>query len=180
VHARLSLLLAGVVLAGCGGGEKAKEPLPAPKGRLALESGAFSGGGRIPRRYTCDGPGDGLSPPLSWSGVPRGAKELALEVDDRDAPGFVHWTVLRISPRTARIPEGRLPPGAVETRNSFGHRGYGGPCPPRGDRAHRYVFALYTLDRHLGLGANASPDDVRSKLAAASTARGTLTGRYGR
>jgi phosphatidylethanolamine-binding protein (PEBP) family uncharacterized protein len=68
----------------------------------------------------------------------------------------------------------------VETENSFGERGWGGPCPPEGDEPHRYVFALYALRRRLGLDRDASPDEVREGLADAGLARGTLTGRVGR
>jgi Raf kinase inhibitor-like YbhB/YbcL family protein len=73
-----------------------------------------------------------------------------------------------------------VPGGAVETDNSFGKRGWAGPCPPEGDEPHRYVFALYATDAELGLGADASPDEVRSRLAAHSLARGRLTARFGR
>jgi phosphatidylethanolamine-binding protein (PEBP) family uncharacterized protein len=30
--------------------------------------------------------------------------------------------------------------------NSFGDRGYGGPCPPPGGGSHTYVFRLFALD----------------------------------
>jgi len=51
---------------------------------LSIESPAFSQGGAIPTRYTCMG--EDLSPALSWSGVPDGARSLVLIVDDPDAP----------------------------------------------------------------------------------------------
>ena len=41
------------------------------------------------------GPED-LSPPLTWSGLPEGTEELALFVDDPDAPRaepWVHWVL---------------------------------------------------------------------------------------
>jgi Raf kinase inhibitor-like YbhB/YbcL family protein len=167
-----------LLLAACGGGEKAGEPLPRAAGMLRLASPAFPPGGTIPRRFTCDG--DGTSPPLAWSGVPRGARELALVVEDPDADRFVHWTVLRIAPARRRIAAGSAPPGAVQTDNSFGHRGWGAPCPPKGDAPHRYVFALYAAGAPLDLNADSSPDDVRRELAAHALARGLLTGRFGR
>jgi Raf kinase inhibitor-like YbhB/YbcL family protein len=176
---RLLLLTAGaVLLAGCGGGEKADEPLPEVGGKVRLESPAFGEGGEIPKRFSCDG--DDVSPALSWRGVPSGTKELALVMEDPDADRFVHWTVLRIPAKISRFEEGRIPAGAVETENSFGERGWGGPCPPEGDEPHRYVFALYAARRQLGLGRDASPDEVRDALAGAGLARGTLTGRFGR
>jgi Raf kinase inhibitor-like YbhB/YbcL family protein len=176
---RRLLLLAGVVLlASCGGDDKASEPLPEAGAKLRLQSPAFDEGGDIPKRFTCDG--EDISPALSWRGVPSGASELVLVMEDPDADRFVHWTVLRIPPETRGFEEGRIPPGAVETENSFGERGWGGPCPPEGDEPHRYRFALYAVRRPLGLGRDASPDEVREALADSALARGTLTGRFGR
>ena len=175
---RLLLLAAATLLAGCGGDDKADEPLPEVGAKLRLESPAFHQGGDIPTKFSCEGAD--VSPALSWRGVPSGSRELALVMEDPDADGFVHWTVLGIAPRITRLREGRIPIGAVETVNSFGDRGWGGPCPPGGDEPHRYVFALYALKRELGLGRDASPDEVRTGLADAGLARGTLTGRLGR
>lgn len=165
-------------LAGCGGGDKPDKPLPPAPASLRLSSPAFAAGGSIPRRYTCDG--KGVSPPLRWSGVPRGTRELALLVEDPDAGRFVHWSLLAIPAGTTALAEGRVPRGAVQTENGFGDRRWGGPCPPEGKGPHRYVFALYALREPLGAGAGASADEVRSKLAGAALARGTLSARYER
>jgi Raf kinase inhibitor-like YbhB/YbcL family protein len=175
---RRCALVALVVLAGCGGGEKPSGPLPGAGAKLDVRSPAFPDGATIPRRFTCDGAG--VSPPLSWSGVPRGARSLALVVEDEDAGRFVHWTVLDIAGSAHGLAQGRVPAGAVQTDNSFGRRGWGGPCPPKGDAPHHYVFALYATRAPLGLGEGASPDDVRAALAKAAIARGVLTGLYAR
>jgi Raf kinase inhibitor-like YbhB/YbcL family protein len=177
---RLPLLAAAAaaLLAGCGGGDKASEPLPEASGKLQLTSPAFDDGGTMAKKYSCDG--DEVSPPLSWSGVPSGAKELALVMEDPDADHFVHWTVLKIPPGTSGFEEDKVPAGAVQTENTFGKRGYGGPCPPEGDDPHHYVFALYALRRPLGLGEDASPDEVRDAVADDALASGELTGRFGR
>jgi Raf kinase inhibitor-like YbhB/YbcL family protein len=172
------LLAVVLLLSACGGGEKAGEPLPAAGRAIALESPVLSDGGTIPKRYTCDG--EGISPPLSWSGVPPRARELTLVVEDPDAGRFVHWTVLRIAPTVERLDEGRAPRGALETHNSFGDPGWGAPCPPEGDEPHRYVFALYATDAPLGVDEHAAPDEVRRQLAEHAVARGVLTARFGR
>lgn len=39
-----------------------------------------------------------------------------------------------------------LPKGAIETMTDFGKPGFGGPCPPKGDKPHRYVFTVHALD----------------------------------
>jgi Raf kinase inhibitor-like YbhB/YbcL family protein len=169
---------AAVLLGGCGGGDKPSEPLPKAPARMNLTSNAFQDGGTIPKRFTCDG--RDISPPLRWSEVPRATREFAVLVEDPDADRFVHWTVLSIPADADGIEEGRVPAGALETENSFGKRGWGGPCPPEGDDPHRYVFALYASDDPLPLDRNSSPDDVRTALADHAIARGTLTGRFGR
>jgi len=175
----LALLLLAALPAGCGGGgDKPSEPLPEAKSSITVTSPAFRDGGTIPERFTCDG--SDSSPALRWSGLPGGARELALVVEDPDADRFVHWTVLGIPADQTGIPEGRVPAGAVEAENSFGDHGWGGPCPPEGDDPHRYVFALYAADAPLGLDKNSSPDDVRAALSDHALARGTLTGRFGR
>ena len=117
-----------------------------------LTSGAFAEGGAIPSKYTCDG--RDVSPPLAWSGVPPGAKSLALIVDDPDAPDpaapkmtWVHWVLYDIAPATSAIAEGAQPAGAKGALNDWKRTGYGGPCPPVG--RHRYFFKLYALDTTL-------------------------------
>ena len=66
-----------------------------------LASSAFAEGGAIARQYSCEG--RDVSPPLAWSGVPPGAKSLALVVEDPDAPDpaapkmtWVHWIVYNL------------------------------------------------------------------------------------
>src|SRR5262245_19948964 len=68
---------------GCWRGEPVPPDDPG-KLTISLRSPAISGGGMIPREYTCDG--SDRSPPLQWSGVPDSARSLALICDDPDAP----------------------------------------------------------------------------------------------
>jgi Raf kinase inhibitor-like YbhB/YbcL family protein len=123
---------------------------------LTLTSPAFTAGGEIPAKHTCEGAD--VSPPLEWSGAPGGAKSLALVVDDPDAPDpkapkmtYVHWVLYNLPPGTTRLPEGAarggLPAGTLEGTNDWKRTGYGGPCPPIG--RHRYFHKLYALDATL-------------------------------
>ncbi len=121
---------------------------------FTIHSSAFEEGGSIPARYTCDG--EDLSPPLQWSGVPQGARSLALIVDDPDAPDpaaprmvWVHWVLYNLPADSTGLPEGvaHLPSGTLEGLNDWKRTGYGGPCPPIG--RHRYFFKLYALDTEL-------------------------------
>jgi Raf kinase inhibitor-like YbhB/YbcL family protein len=120
---------------------------------LSLRSSAFTAGGKIPSRYTCEG--DDMSPPLEWSGVPKGTKSLVLIVDDPDAPDpaapkrvWVHWVLYNIPPDAKGLPEDadskELPRGTKVGTNDWNKPQYGGPCPPIGE--HRYFHKLYALD----------------------------------
>ena len=74
---------------------------------VQVSSPAFEMGGAIPRKYT--GEGEDVSPPLEWSGLPGGTREIALICDDPDAPmpePFVHWVVYKISANSGGFPEG--------------------------------------------------------------------------
>jgi Raf kinase inhibitor-like YbhB/YbcL family protein len=171
-------LAAGAALPSCGGGDTPESELPSAPESMRVTSPAFDEGQTIPKRFTCDG--EEVSPPLAFRDVPPRARELALVVEDPDADRFVHWSVLRIPPDTALISEGRVPRASIETENSFGDRGWGGPCPPEDADPHRYVFALYALSRPLGLDEDASVDEVRTAIGDAAIARGRLTAEYGR
>ncbi|MFT5701169.1 MAG: Raf kinase inhibitor-like YbhB/YbcL family protein [Desulforhopalus sp.] len=120
---------------------------------LILTSTAFSHYHEIPLLYTCDG--SDLSPPLDWSGVPRGTESLVLIVYDPDAPDpaapkmtWVHWVLYNLPPAATGLVQGivgpDLPTGTMEGKNDWQRTGYGGPCPPIG--RHRYFFTLYALD----------------------------------
>jgi Raf kinase inhibitor-like YbhB/YbcL family protein len=123
-------------------------------GALRLTSPVFENNSSLLPRYTCDG--ENMNPPLTIKNVPRGAKSLALILDDQDAPrgSYVHWIVWNIDPETKDIKENSVPENAVEGTNDFKKRNYGGPCPPT--RAHRYVFTLYALNIRLNLEASST------------------------
>jgi len=118
---------------------------------MTITSSAFDHQGSIPKVYTCEG--RDVSPPLAWSGVPAGAKSLALIVDDPDAPDpaaprmiWVHWLLYNLPVGSSGLAEGvqSLPVGTLDGLNDWKHTGYGGPCPPIG--RHRYFHKLYALD----------------------------------
>ncbi len=98
--------------------------------------------------------GQNISPELHWSHAPKGTKSFAVTVYDPDAPtgsGWWHWLIVNIPADTHQIvadASGKktLPKGALETTTDYGHAGFGGACPPQGDKAHRYVFTVHALD----------------------------------
>ena len=150
---------------------------------LQITSTAFSEGGMIPVPNTCDG--TDVSPDLAWTGVPDGARSLALICDDPDAPvgTWVHWVLFNIpAGETGLTAEVASDPvlgnGAIHGMNDFGRLGYGGPCPPGG--THRYFFKLYALDTALDLASGATKAQVEAAMQGHILAEGQLMGRYKR
>ena len=161
---------------------------------LTLTSPDIKPGGKISddqvfNQMTCTG--KNVSPALSWSGAPKGTKSFALNVYDPDAPtgsGFWHWVIIDMPPDTMSLPKGAgdpksgaLPKGAITARNDAGFVGYLGPCPPKGDKPHRYQFTIYAVDvDKLDADENASPAFIGFNLHFHTLAKASFTGRYGR
>lgn len=153
---------------------------------LTVSTSAFSSGGNIPAKFTCDDAD--VSPLISWSGAPAGTREFALICDDPDAPSgtFTHWVIWGIPGNRHELPEGVahggiLPSlsGARQGTNDFGVEGYRGPCPPKG-KPHRYFFRLYALDAPPSVSSDVTADSLRVGMRGHILAQGELVGKYGR
>ena len=135
--------------------------------------------------------GQNISPALEWRGAPAGTRSFALTLYDPDAPsgsGWWHWGVFNIPASVSGLPAGAgeasgnlLPRGAVQTNTDFGKPGYGGPCPPKGDPPHRYIFTVHALDMDkLDMPPGATAAYVGFNIRGHLLASATLTGKYGR
>lgn len=147
---------------------------------ITVTSSAFAQGAAIPARYTCGGAD--VSPPLAWSGVPAGARSVALTMIDPDAPGrpFTHWVLFNLPAATSSLPAGGpFPEGVAEGRNDFGAVGYRGPCPPPG-RPHHYHVEVYALDTRLALGGGATEPAFAGAIRDHVVASGELVGTFKR
>jgi Raf kinase inhibitor-like YbhB/YbcL family protein len=139
----------------------------------------------IAKRFTCDGAD--VAPNVVWRGVPKKAKELALVLEDPDAPGgtFTHWLTYGMSPSTTewgRPGWSAYPPGGAAPRagrNDFGKLGYGGPCPPHG-QTHHYMFRLLALDARLKLSRGAERSAFDRAVAHHVLAQARLVATYAR
>jgi Raf kinase inhibitor-like YbhB/YbcL family protein len=156
---------------------------------IRVTSEAFAHGAAIPGRYAADG--DDISPQLNWTGVPENAKELALIVEDPDAPQaepFVHWVMYKIPADVAGLAEGvpvqaklKAPAGAVQGKNSFKNKiGYGGPAPPPGHGTHHYHFRLYALDQPLEVQGGLDNNALIAAMSGHILDEGELVGTYKR
>ena len=162
------------------GAFRLQSPGMAPNGMLANDQ-VYSG-------FGCSG--KNISPALCWKGAPRDTRSFALTVYDPDAPtgsGWWHWVVYNIPadvselPAGAGNPGGKLPGGALQGHTDFGTSGYGGPCPPSGDKPHHYIFTVYALKvEKISVPDEASAAMVGFMLHANALSKASLTARYGR
>ena len=171
------LLAAGTTACGSDSSPEVSTDVKAPS-VITVRSSDFRDGEPIPKLFTCDG--DSTSPQVAWRGVPKGAKALALVVDDPDAPDgtFVHWVLLDMTPATTKVDEGSVPSGAVQAQNGAGEASYTAPCPPSG--THHYRFNVYALEAKTGLGDGTSTDTALRAVRKVAMARGRLIGTYSR
>ena len=164
------------------------------QGTFKLTSKEVASGSTMAAAQTFNGfgcSGTNVSPSLAWTGAPTGTKSYALTVYDPDAPtgsGWWHWVVYNI-PATAKgfaagagdAKKNLLPAGSVQGNTDFGAPGYGGPCPPAGDKPHRYIFTLYALKADkMDIPAGATAAMVGFNINGNKLGSATFTAMYGR
>jgi Raf kinase inhibitor-like YbhB/YbcL family protein len=175
------LMLALLATVGAQGGFKLSSPDFREGDTLKME--------QVFNSFGCTGAN--LSPELGWSGAPEGTKSFALTVYDPDAPtgsGWWHWIIFNIPANVTKLAKGAgnpasnlAPSGSVQSRTDFGVPGYGGPCPPQGDKPHRYIFTLFALKvDKLDLPADSSGALVGFNLNFNTLAKTSITAMYGR
>lgn len=157
---------------------------------IHVTSPEFPDHGRLPGRYTADG--QGLSPPLAWSGVPAGAASLVILVEDADSSTplpLVHAIEWGLAGADGELSAGALPRSGQQLpartlmgRNSFLTVGYLPPDPPSGHGTHRYAFEVFALDWSLRFDTGLAPGRGRvvKWLVGHAIAKGMLIGLYGR
>jgi len=157
---------------------------------MYLESSAYRDGDTMPARFATrqvEG-GAGASVPLVWGDAPRETRSFVVEMIDHHpvAHEWLHWLVVDIPGGEREIAEGAsataaMPAGAMELANRAGRIGYGGPQPPVGSGVHDYEVTVSALDvPRLGLGRNATLEDVTAAMRGHVLGRASLTGRFGR
>ena len=136
--------------------------------------------------------GSNVSPAIAWKNAPAGTKSFAVLLHDPDAPtggaGFWHWVVIDIPAATTQLAQGAgaadgkaLPAGAKHIDNDFDTAAWGGPCPPVGDKPHRYNFTVHALKvEKLALPATATAAATAAMVNANSLGKAGFTGLYGR
>jgi Raf kinase inhibitor-like YbhB/YbcL family protein len=149
---------------------------------MNISSPDFANGQDIPPRFTCDG--ENVNPELDIEDAPAEAAGLALVFDDPDSPGgtanpgWVHWLVFNIDPKTTTIARGETPAGTLIGINDWNKAEWGGPCP--GSGAHRYFFTLFALDQKFEPGHPPTKAEFTDWAGGRILAKAQLMGKYAR
>ena len=161
-------------------------------GHLKLTAPDFVAKGRITLAHVFNGmgcTGQNISPALAWANAPAGTKSFAVTMYDPDAPtgsGWWHWVMYNIPAETTGLAAGagngrNAPRSSAQGTTDFGTKGYGGPCPPVGDKPHHYHITLFALKTgKLDVPGNATAAYVGFNLNANKLATARVTGLYGR
>jgi len=141
--------------------ERAQAALDAVMHTIIVESPVMRTGARMPRDFSPDG--RNVSPPITWSNLPAGTRQLVVICQDHGAgnpPPWVHWLIYNIPATATGLPEGipfdpsvPMPAeiaGAVHGNNGWGLPMWRGPAPPLGNVNH-YHFLVLALDAELDL-----------------------------
>lgn len=161
--------------------------LRAGHGTIAVTSGSFVDHGPLPVACTADG--EGVSPPLYWSGVPDAATSVALIVEDADSPTprpLVHAIAVGLPVANGALPGGALaddedaPAEASLGRNSYLQHGWLPPDPPPGHGKHRYAFQVFALGGAEPLPEAPGRDALMGLLESRAIASGMIVGTYER
>jgi Raf kinase inhibitor-like YbhB/YbcL family protein len=155
---------------------------------IRVISAAFGQNQRIPTRFTRDG--QNVSPPIRWENLPEGTRELAVIVEDPDAPvpePFVHWVAYKIPADAPGLHEGipqqpkpRNAEAGAQGKNSFHTVGYDGPAPPPGHGVHHYHFRVYALDEPIEVEPKLDNKSLIASMAGHILDSGELVGTYER
>ena len=126
-------------------------------GEFTLKSDQIGGQLTIDQVYTGFGcSGKNISPQLTWINAPKNTKSFAVTVYDPAAPtgsGWWHWVIFNIPADATELVTNAgdlqkhlAPKGSVQSMTDYGKPGFGGACPPQGDKPHPYIFTVFALD----------------------------------
>jgi hypothetical protein len=153
---------------------------------IRVHSTAFANMEPIPVQYTADG--EGISPPLAWIGVPEGAQQVIVIVEDADSPTPYPWVhaIAVLEGLDGALGSGALPSaehegaGVCTGRNSLLEHRWLPPDPPAGHGAHRYVFQVFALAPGEQLSERLGRRGAEEAISARAMAAGWLIGTYER
>lgn len=175
-----------IVLAACSGAAStATAPASgpeAPASAFAVTSPVGLDGGTLPTEYTCDGAG--VSPALTWTGVPQGTREFVVLMTTVPGDGSTKWNwVLYGIPASATGVPRAVTGLGTEGRGSDGPAlGYQPPCS-QGPGLKLYTFTVYAVSAAPVVPVrpfDVTGDVLSSAIASVTLAKSSLTLGYTR
>lgn len=164
-------------------------------GPFTLKSTTFQDGKMMPKKVSNNKAnvptnpncvGDNVSPQLSWSNVPDGAKSFVLLMSDpegRAPSGVSHWVAYGIPASVTGFAEGETSKDSdkyVGGKSTMGVGHYSGPCTPPNATPHHYTFVLIATDfEPKELPPGMTRDEVIAKFGAPPAHVKGVTGMVG-
>ncbi|MEY3910866.1 MAG: hypothetical protein RJB43_79 [Verrucomicrobiota bacterium] len=130
-----------------------------------LTSPAVKDGEKLPVEFTGDGAS--ASPPLAWSGVPKGTQSLVLIMHHLDPEGKtkIYWLMHDIDRQTTSVAKNATNFGKMGISTVHNRVEYASPHS-KGPGEKKYVFTLFALSAKPDLTQAESPITVDPLLAA--------------
>ncbi|MSS99459.1 MAG: hypothetical protein CK541_06005 [Opitutia bacterium] len=146
--------------------DKVAAAKPAEKNiTFKLTSPAVKDGERLPVEFTGDGAS--ASPPLAWTGMPKGTQSLVLIMHHLDPEGKtkIYWLMHDINPQTTSVAKNATDFGKMGISTVHNRVEYASPHS-KGQGEKKYVFTLFALSAKPDLAKAESPITVDPLLAA--------------
>ena len=147
----------------------------------------FSNGGLLPKANTCDG--TGISPALTFSGVPSNAQSLAVIMDTIPGPlrpgevdigNHFYLILYDIPANTISIPAGATNIGTLGQNFQGKKLGYTPPCS-QGSGLKEYTITAFALSEKLNLNPSQATESAILKAVEGKTiAKSLLVAKYQR
>ncbi len=147
--------------------------------QFVVTSSAIKPDENFPAEFTCDGAG--VSPPIAWSGAPKGTRSFALSLWHIPGPGEVksYWILYNIPAETTSLPKNAKGIGS-DGYNGKNRTGYDPMCS-KGPGPKKYNITVYALSAELNLSTNKpTRADLLSAIKDITLTEGTLTYTYER
>ncbi len=162
-----------------------------PKHTFVLHSPDIKDGQTLANDFVFNGfgcTGGNQSPELMWQNAPKSTQSYAITAYDPDAPtgsGWWHWLAYNVPAEQMKLGKNSEVQNhdndILYGRNDYGKYAFGGACPPKGDKPHRYIFTVYALKvAKLDVPKDASAALIGYMIHANSLAKAQITAKYGR
>ena len=154
---------------------------------FTVGSPEFVNGGLLPKTYTCDG--SGISPALTFSGIPTSTQSLAVLMDTIPGPlrpgevdigNHFYFIMYNIPANTISIPAGATNIGTLGQNFQGKKLGYTPPCS-QGSGLKEYTITAYALSERLNLDpALATEANLLKSIEGKVISKSTLVAKYQR